>query len=93
MRFTFSPPRFNVRCSDLGEFKVARAVAASAAVPIAFAAIVLENYDTCRVEEPAWLPRTRERAHTDPRLGELVSWRSSLTRLLCMTLFSLSRRQ
>ncbi len=42
-------------------------------MPIAFAPIVLENYDTCRVEEPVRLPEVRKRAHTDPRLEELVS--------------------
>jgi len=72
-RFAFNPTRFSLLCSDLSEFKVARAVAASSAVPVAFTPIVLENYDTCRIEEPAWMPRTRERAPSDPRLEGMVS--------------------
>jgi NTE family protein len=71
-RFSFTPERFEVLCSDLSEFKVARAVAASSAVPVAFAPIVLENFDTCQIEEPAWLIEARKRADTDPRLEELV---------------------
>ena len=72
-RFTFTPTRFNLLCSDLADFKVARAVAASSAVPVAFTPIVLENYDICQVEEPAWLPEARKQARTDPRLAGLVS--------------------
>jgi NTE family protein len=72
-RFTFNPTRFGLLCSDLAEFKVARAVAASSAVPVAFTPIVLENYHTCQVEQPSWMPQTRKRARTDPRLRELVS--------------------
>jgi len=72
-RFSFNPTRFSLLCSDLAEFKVARAVAASSAVPVAFTPIVLENYDTCRVVEPVWMPQTRKWAQTDPRLQELVS--------------------
>ena len=78
-RFTFNPLRFHLLCSDLAEFKVARAVAASSAVPVAFAPIVLENFDTCQVEPPSWMPQTRKRAQTDPRLEELVrGWDSYL---------------
>ena len=72
-RFTFNPTRFSLLCSDLAEFKVARAVAASSAVPVAFTPIVLENYDTCQVEQPSWMPQTRKRARIDRRLEELVS--------------------
>ena len=72
-RFTFNPTRFSLLCSDLAEFKVARAVAASSAVPVAFTPIVLENFDTCQVEQPSWMPQTRKRAQTDPRLEELVT--------------------
>ena len=72
-RFAFNQTRFSLLCSDLAEFKIARAVAASSAVPVAFTPIVLENYDTCRVMEPAWMPQTRKQAQSDSRLQELVS--------------------
>jgi NTE family protein len=50
MRFTFSQDLFDMICSDLGSMKVARAVTASSAVPVAFPTIVLENHaDQCDV--------------------------------------------
>ncbi|WP_455235414.1 patatin-like phospholipase family protein [Thiogranum longum] len=78
-RFTFNQVRFNLLCSNLAEFKVARAVAASSAVPVAFAPIVLENYDTCQIEEPVWLAEARKRIEEDPRLKELVKALESYT--------------
>jgi len=71
-RFGFSQARFSLLCSDLSQLKVARAVAASSAVPVAFAPIALANYPGCQLEEPAWLAGARRRAQTDPRLAELV---------------------
>jgi NTE family protein len=53
-RFSFTQERFNMLCSDVGTFKVARAVAASSAVPVAFAPITLQNYDTCPDRDPDW---------------------------------------
>ena len=71
-RFTFTPARFDILCSDLSEFKVARAVAASSAVPVAFAPIALRNYSSCDYREPDWLSATRARASSNPRLESLL---------------------
>jgi len=71
-RFTFTQERFNLLCSDVGTFKVARAVAASSAVPVAFAPITLRNYDTCNNKVPAWLNSNHEHIEDNPRLGALV---------------------
>jgi len=46
-RFSFNQEQFNLLCSDLDTFSVARAVAASSAVPIAFSPITLENFSSC----------------------------------------------
>ena len=43
-RFSFIQGYFDLLCSDLGPFKVARAVTASSAVPVAFPTVVLKNY-------------------------------------------------
>ncbi|HKA44831.1 MAG TPA: patatin-like phospholipase family protein [Burkholderiales bacterium] len=43
-RFEFTQTYFNLICSDLDKLPVARAVAASAAVPIVFAPVTLWNY-------------------------------------------------
>ncbi|MGW8193741.1 MAG: patatin-like phospholipase family protein [Desulforhopalus sp.] len=47
VRFSFIQDYFNVLCSDLGSFPVARAVAASSAVPVVFNPVVIENYGGC----------------------------------------------
>jgi NTE family protein len=71
-RFQFNQTRFKLLCSDFAEFKVASAVAASSAVPVAFAPIVLENYDTCQAKEPAWVAQTRKQAQPGSSLEQLV---------------------
>ena len=54
--FTFFQPQFDLICSDLSNFKVARAVAASSAVPGLFSPIVLRNYaNDCGYVRPRWL--------------------------------------
>ncbi len=55
-RFTFIQPQFDPICSDLSQLKVARAVAASSAVPGLFNAVTLRNYaGSCGFERPVWL--------------------------------------
>lgn len=50
MRFTFSQELFDLICTDLGGYPLARAVTASSAVPVAFPTVVLENHaDQCDV--------------------------------------------
>lgn len=53
--FLFKQEYFNLLCSDLSQLKVARAVAASSAVPVAFAPIVFKNHSDCGYETPDWL--------------------------------------
>ncbi len=55
-RFSFNQATFDVICSDLDSFSVARAVTASSAVPVAFPPIVLKNYaEDCDVSQnPMW---------------------------------------
>jgi NTE family protein len=43
-RFSFVQASFDLLCSDLNKFSVARAVTASSAVPVAFPTVVLKNY-------------------------------------------------
>jgi NTE family protein len=51
--FPFIPPLFSLLCSDLSRYSVADAVAASMAVPVVFAPIVVRNYpESCRPLEP-----------------------------------------
>lgn len=54
--FTFRQDGFDLICSDLGQFSLARAVAASNALPILLSPITIENHaDKCGGRRPAWL--------------------------------------
>ena len=55
-RFEFTQDQFDPICSDLSSYPIARAVAASSAVPIAFSPLTLRNHaGQCGYEEPAWV--------------------------------------
>ncbi|WP_417069882.1 patatin-like phospholipase family protein [Niveibacterium terrae] len=62
-RFEFTQDQFDLLCSDLGPYKVSRAVAASSAVPVVFSPITLSNYaDRCKHAHPELLsPSLNER--------------------------------
>lgn len=73
-QFVFSQGQFDFFCSDLSQFKVARAVAASSAVPVLFHPILIQKHQDCDFEKPAWLARVEQEADQDNniRLKELV---------------------
>ena len=73
-QFMFMQPQFDFLCSDLSSFKVARAVAASSAVPILFDPILVEKFDDCGFVAPKWLLESEQRAKRegDRRLAEHV---------------------
>jgi NTE family protein len=62
--FPFTPPAFGALCSDLASFRVSEAVAASMAVPLVFAPVVLQTFP--------------ERCSTplSPRIDELLADRT-----------------
>lgn len=58
--FTFDDWSFSVICSDLNSYPLSQAVAASAAVPIAFTPTLLNNYaDRCTYRQPSWVARVQ----------------------------------
>jgi NTE family protein len=70
--FLFTQEFFDVLCSDLKPFPVARAVAASNGFPGLFSAITLTNHaGDCGGRKPSWLRRVPESERHDPlsRLG------------------------
>jgi NTE family protein len=71
-RFVFSQEQFNMLCSDLDSFEVARAVAASSAVPVAFVPILLENYSGCNYTDPPHVATARRNAADDTRVAALI---------------------
>lgn len=54
--FAFTQFFFDGLCSDVRQVRVADAVAASMAVPVAFRPVVMESYGS-RCATPAWVPR------------------------------------
>ena len=70
MTFSFTQMQFDYLCSNLSPFPVARAVMASAAVPILFAPIVLRNQPgDCPQRHPEWVAQAlADRDPTDRRL-------------------------
>ncbi|MFO1109304.1 MAG: patatin-like phospholipase family protein [Bradyrhizobium sp.] len=67
--FVFGKTAFDALCSDIGTYRIAEAVAASAAVPLAFAPIVLETFPGgCATRLPAWIERARRDADAQPLL-------------------------
>jgi predicted acylesterase/phospholipase RssA len=67
--FVFGKTAFSVICSDLSEYPIAAAVAASAAVPLAFAPIVLETYpERCAAQLPVWIEKALKKNDAPPIL-------------------------
>ncbi|MEZ5592852.1 MAG: patatin-like phospholipase family protein [Gammaproteobacteria bacterium] len=72
VRFSFIQEYFNLLCSDLMSFPVARAVAASSAVPVLFNPVVVRNFSGCGNARPDWLIAAQARAGNDPQMSMLV---------------------
>jgi NTE family protein len=54
-RIDFNRPTFDIMCTDLSTFPLARAAAASSAVPVLFSPVTIDNYGgTCGYRFPAW---------------------------------------
>lgn len=67
-RFSFTQGMFDLLCSDLSDFSVARAVTASSAVPVAFPSVVLENHaGSCDVRETGGWAKVFDGDQQDPR--------------------------
>jgi NTE family protein len=72
-RFTFGQQQFDLMCSDLSSFPVARAVAASSAVPVVFDTISLENYaGSCGYELADHLQDALDRPRRSRRIHQLA---------------------
>jgi NTE family protein len=68
--FVFSATTFNAMCSDLAKYPLANAVAASAAVPVAFAPVVIQTFARqCSDPLPAWIVKARDDRHGQPILS------------------------
>lgn len=72
VRFSFTQEYFDLLCSDLASFPLARAVTASSAVPVLFTPVVVENFDGCGTAGFEWLDRMRRRVAGSPDLSEVI---------------------
>ncbi len=67
--FVFGRVIFNALCSDLADYPISLAVAASAAVPVVFAPVVIQGFPgRCNIPLPDWV----QRAHADPDAPPLL---------------------
>jgi NTE family protein len=67
--FIFGRVTFGALCSDLSSYPISTAVAASAAVPVIFAPVVIEGYPGhCPIPLPPWVDRVRANPDAAPVL-------------------------
>jgi NTE family protein len=67
--FVFDRTSFGALCSDLSSYPISQAVAASAAVPVIFAPVVIQNFQGgCPTPLPDWVERVR----SDPDAAPLI---------------------
>jgi NTE family protein len=72
-RVVFVPQDFDIMCTDLGTFSLARAAAASSAVPVALSPLTINNYGgSCGYQEPDWLRQFSESAKPPRPAGRLL---------------------
>ena len=73
-QFVFIQTQFDFLCSDLSQLKVARAVAASSAVPVLFPPILFERHLDCNFQKPEWLADAEIQAEQEgnKRLQEII---------------------
>ncbi len=80
--FIFTQDTFDLICSDLAQFPLARAVAASNGFPGLFSPITLTNHaEQCGGRQPGWLRRVPAAERADP-LSRLGTQAAILERLL-----------
>jgi NTE family protein len=71
--FVFGPTTFSAMCSDLSTYPLANAVAASAAVPVAFAPVVIRTFPRhCSEPLPAWVVKARDNRNAPPMLSSFA---------------------
>jgi NTE family protein len=67
--FVFDSGTFSALCSNLADYPISQAVAASAAVPVIFAPVVIQNFPGgCPTPLPDWVERVRN----DPDAAPLI---------------------
>ncbi len=77
-RFSFTAAQFALICSDIKSFPVARAVAASSAVPLIFAPITLVNRaNSCGYTAPDWIRKATDDDQSNSRRSRAAHYMRS----------------
>jgi len=63
IRFSFTQEYFDLLCSDINNFPIARAVTASSSVPIIFDPVIIENYQHCKSRQNDMLIDSKQTEH------------------------------
>ena len=72
-RVVFMPQNFDVMCAELGSFRLARAAAASSAVPVVLSPLTINNYGgRCGYREPEWLHQFTDTARPPRPAGRIL---------------------
>jgi NTE family protein len=72
--FVFGQTAFSAMCSDLESYPIADAVAASAAVPVVFAPVVIRTYSgSCDRKLPDWIGRSLSDPAASPMLKSFAT--------------------
>lgn len=70
VRFSFIQDYFDLLCSDIRDYPIAAAVAASSAVPVVFNPVVIQNYSGCPQHKVA--PQVAEMAQRSDELSQML---------------------
>jgi len=72
-RLVFFPQNFDIMCADLSRFRIARAAAASSAVPVVLSPLTIDNYGgSCGYREPEWIRPFLESTHPPRPAGRVL---------------------
>jgi len=72
-RVAFIEQNFDVMCAELGTFRLARAAAASSAVPVVLSPLTIDNYGgRCGYQEPSWLKQFTEATRPPRPAGRIL---------------------
>ena len=72
VRFSFVQEYFDILCSNINDYSIARAVAASAAVPVAFNPVVIQNFQPCENHAQQKLQQAMKHAQQNDDLKQAV---------------------
>jgi len=68
IRFSFTQEYFDLLCSNINDFSIASAVAASSSVPFIFDPVIIENYQDCQNKQKGMLLDTKQTLHSSQQI-------------------------